>query len=233
MTLFHDKYQFLTNFLGVLRQLFNFALAMEKEYPVIVIGRSFGAGGKAIGKALSSILGYPFFDKELLREAAEEFGFSKEIFARADEKRPSRLKRLVTHLYGVQENYIADTLSTESLYKAQSSAIRAIAERGPCIIVGRTADYILRDFQGLVSIFVHAPLAFRAMKIVERGDAPDEVEAIELARQKDRNRMEYYNYFTGRNWGLASNYNLTVDSSLLSAEKCAELIADFIAELRR
>lgn len=206
---------------------------MLPPYPIISIGRSFGAGGRAIGKCLSSQLGIPVFDKELLKESAEEFGFSKDVFLRADEKRPSMFRRLVTHAYGIQESYNSDTLSPENIYQAQSLVIRSIAKRGSCIIIGRTADYILRDFPGLLKIFVHAPLAYRASKIVERGDATDDVEAIELARIKDRNRQEYYNYFTGRKWGEASNYDLTLDSSLLPPEENAEFIIGYLERLRK
>ena len=205
---------------------------MADEHIIIIIGRSFGAGGRAIGKRLSALLGIPCFDRELLREAAEEFGFTNEVFARADERRPTIFKRLVTQVYGVQEAFNNDALSTENLYQAQSLVIRAIAQRGSCIIVGRTADYILRDFPYKLSVFVHAPLAFRARKIVERGDATDEAEAIDLARQKDRNRQDYYNYFTGRNWGMASNYDLTLDSSLLSPQENAEVIVDYLRKVR-
>lgn len=201
--------------------------------PVITIGRSFGGGGRAIGKTLSRLLGFPVYDKELLKESAEEFGFSKEIFLKADEKRPSRFRRLVTHAYGVQEAYMNDTLSPESLYQAQSMVIRAIAKRGSCIIIGRTADYILRDFPGLLSIFVHAPLSYRAQKIVERGDAASDIEALELARIKDRERQNYYNYFTGRKWGEASNYDLTFDSSLITTEDGALLISQYLGMIRK
>ena len=206
---------------------------MDTLYPVISIGRSFGAGGRAIGRSLSALLGIPFFDKELLREAAEEFGFSADIFSRADERRPSVFKRLVTQMYGVQENFNnAVSLTPENIYQAQSLVIRAIASRGPCIIIGRTADYILRDFPGLLKVFVHAPLAWRARKIVERGDALSEVEALELARVKDRKRQEYYDYFTGRRWGVASNYDLCLDSSLLSPQDNAEFLALYLHKVQ-
>lgn len=200
---------------------------MEKTKPIIVIGRSFGAGGRSIGKCISDRTGIPFYDNEILQEVAEEFGFSKSIFARADEKRPSRFRRIVSHAYGIPDAYMADALGPESLYQAQSQAIRAIAMRGPCIIIGRTADYILRDFTEMLSVFLHAPLSFRAIKIVERGDAENEVDAIEMARQKDRRRQEYYNYFTGRHWGEASNYDLTLDSSIMPNADIAEFIIDF------
>lgn len=200
---------------------------MQSEHPILVIGRSFGAGGRSIGRELSTLLGYPLYDSELLKESASEFGFAPEIFAKADERPPSFFKRLVTQSYGLQEVYMPVTLSGENLYHAQSRVIRHIASRGPAIIVGRTADYILRDFPSLVSVFIHAPLAYRAVKIVERGDAGDTAEAIELAKIKDRRRQEYYNYFTGRQWGMASNYDLTLDSSLLSPRENAELIEQF------
>lgn len=203
---------------------------MANPGSVIVIGRCFGAGARAIGGLLSRSLGMPVYDREVLKEAAEGFGFSREFFARADEKRPSLFKRLVTQAYGVQEAFLSDTFSSENIYQAQSKVIRAIARRGPCIIIGRTADYILRDFPGLLSVFLHAPLSYRAPKIVERGDAASEEEAIELARQMDKRRQEYYNYFTGRQWGCAINYDLTLDSSLLPPEKTAEIIATFFNE---
>lgn len=202
---------------------------MEGDYPIISIGRSFGAGGRSIGRHLSSLLGIPFYDNELLMEAAQEFGFSRSIFMRADEKRPSVFKRLVTQMYGVQETFnIQNSLTAENIYQAQSLVIRAIAKRESCIIIGRTADYILRDFPGLLKVFLHAPLSYRALKIVERGDAADVEQAMELARLKDRTRQEYYNYFTGRDWGSSANYDLTFDSSLLSPQQAAELISSYL-----
>ena len=206
---------------------------MEKEGTVISIGRSYGAGGRAIGRRLSALRGIPCYDNELLKEAAKEFGISGEIFSKVDEKRPTLLKRLVTQTYGIQETFnIGRNLSGETIYQAQSLVIRAIAKRGPCIIIGRTADYILRDFEGLLKVFVHAPVAWRALRIVERGDAPTEEEAIDLARQKDRRRQAYYNYFTGREWGMASNYDLCIDSSLLTPEKNAEIIAVYLEKIQ-
>lgn len=203
----------------------------SNTHPIFVIGRSFGAGGRAIGRRLATRLGIPFYDNELLKEAAVNFGFTDHVFIRADERPPSRFKRLVTQIYGVQESFNSDTLSVENIYQAQSLVIRAIAKRGPCIIIGRTADYILRDFPGLVSVFLHAPVSYRARKIMERGDASDEIEAIELAKSKDRSRREYYNYFTGRHWGEAANYDISIDSSILSPEDTAELIIDFKKKL--
>ena len=202
---------------------------MENYNQVIVIGRCFGAGGRTVGRNLAATLNIPFYDNELLAEAASKFGFSREVFARVDEKRPSFLKRLLTQSYGVQESFGNDTLSAETLYHAQSRVIKAIAACGPCVIVGRTADYILRDLPNLVSVFLHAPLSLRAKQIVERGDSPSLEEAIELARQKDRQRQEYYDYFTGRHWGEASNYDLTINfNEMITLNGVVDLILQFI-----
>ena len=197
---------------------------MSKLHPIIVIGRCFGAGGRVIGKKIAERLSIPYYDNELLMETAKQFGFSKSIFAHADEKRPSIFKRLLTQAYGVQETYNTETLSNETLYQAQSKVIRKIAEQGSCVIVGRTADYILRDFPTLISVFVHAPLEFRADKIVARGDASSHPEAMELAKRRDKERESYYNYYTGRQWGTASNYTLSLDSSLLSPDISAQMV---------
>lgn len=201
---------------------------MEADHKIIVIGRKFGAGGRAIGRTVATKLGIPYYDHELLRQAAGEMGMSHEIFVNADERKPSFFKKILTRGYGVHETFMPDTIGPESLYEAQSKVIREVASKGSCVIVGRTADYILRDFPALFSIFLHAPLHHRAAKILERGEARSEEEALDLARKKDRERESYYRYFSGRQWGEASNYHLSLDSSLLSADEAADFIISFI-----
>ena len=206
----------------------NFAVEkMNTDHLIIVIGRQFGAGGRAIGHALASRLGMAYYDKNLLEKAAEEFGLSSEIFARADEKRPSVIKQFLSLSYGVTDAYSRDTLSGENLFNAQSEVIRLLASKGPAVFVGRTADYILRDEPGLVSVFLHADDECRTKRIVERGDAPDADKAIELARRRDKDREGYYNYFTGRRWGKAETYHITFDASFLSPEQGADIIEAF------
>lgn len=200
----------------------------EKNHPVIVIGRHFGAGGRAIGKLIAERLSIPYYDNELLMETARQFGLSSHIFAGADEKPPSFFKRLLTQSYGVQEAYSPDALSSESLYQAQSRVIRKIAEKGSCVIVGRTADYILRDFPSLTSIFLHAPVGYRAAKIVARGDAQTLEEAADLAKRRDRDREAYYNYFTGRQWGAAATYTISLDASTAEPTEIADLLIAFL-----
>lgn len=200
---------------------------MKTDHPIIVIGRQFGAGGRAIGRALASMAGMNYYDKELLEKAAEEYGFSSEIFTRADEKRPSPLKHLLAMSYGVADTYPADALSGESLFAAQSRVIEALALRAPAVFVGRTADHILRDNPRMLSVFLHADDTTRAKRILSRGDAESSQKALELARRRDKDRESYYNYFTGRRWGHAGNYHLTFDSSALSPEEGARAILEF------
>lgn len=194
---------------------------------VIVIGRQFGSGGRHIGKGIASRLGIAYYDKALLSEAAESLGFSPEIFMAADEKKPSPFRSLLQATYGIGDNFHTSSISAEKLYRVQSDVIRKICEKKSCVIVGRTADHVMRDHPGLVSVFIHAPLDARVAKIVEREECRDPAEAAEMARKRDRDRESYYNYFTGRHWGRASNYHLTLDSSTLSEKDAIDLIVAF------
>lgn len=192
---------------------------------IIVIGRQYGAGGRKLGKRLAETLNVPYYDKELLSEAADALGFSKELFLKADEKKPSILRSFLSFNYGSPSaSFSSYTLTDDNLYRAQSDVIKSICEKGSCVIVGRTADYVMRDHPGLLSIFVHAPEEHRAKAILERGEAKSLEEALEKARKFDRSRESYYNYFTNRHWGHADNYDLTFNSSRLSTEALLPLI---------
>jgi len=194
---------------------------------VVVIGRQFGSGGRRIGKAVASRLGISYYDKELLSEAAGSLGFSPDIFVAADEKRPSPLRSLLQGVYGIADNFHTTTMSGERLYRAQSDVIKKICSIGSCVIVGRTADYVLRGHPGLVSVFLHAPIEIRGRMILERKDATSLEQAIELARKRDHDRESYYNYFTGRHWGDASNYHLSLDSSAIPEDAVIDMIVNF------
>lgn len=197
---------------------------MDKSDIVIVIGREFGAGGRRIGQLVAKRLGFAYYDKELLKEASRRLGFAPDLFAACDEKRPSPLSALLQSAYGVAENYSLSPVSKEGIYRAQSDVIRSIAEKENCVIVGRTADYIMRHHPGLLSVFLCAPLEHRAKGIVSRGDAKSEEEAMAKAKKADSEREGYYNYYSGRKWGKASNYHLCLDTSKLSDEKIADII---------
>jgi len=194
---------------------------------IIVIGRQFGSGGRRIGRLVAEKTGFRYYDKELLAKAAESLGFSQKLFDKHDERKPSTLHTLLQGIYGIADNFHDTSIFGESLYQAQSRVIKGICKDEGCVIVGRTADYIMRHHPGLVSVFLHAPIELRAADIVKRGDAADKASAMELAKRRDRERESYYNFYTGREWGKASNYHLTIDASGIQEDMAADLIIGF------
>ena len=195
---------------------------MEKKI-IINIGRQFGGGGLGVAYELGKKLGIPVYDKELIAKAAQDSGFSKGIFEESDEKkRFFSLSSIFASRFGDTENYMSD----RGLFKMQSETIRKIAEQGSAIIVGRCSDYILRDMECTLDVFLTSPLEVRAARIAERSGLSLE-EAEKLAEEKDRNRAEYYNYYTFTDWGVASTYDLCLDSSVLGIEGTADMIIEF------
>ena len=159
---------------------------MEKKI-IINIGRQFGGGGLGVAYELGKKLGIPVYDKELIAKAAQDSGFSKGIFEESDEKkRLFSLSSIFASRFGDTENYMSD----RGLFKMQSETIRKIAEQGSAIIVGRCSDYILRDMECTLDVFLTSPLEVRAARIAERSGLSLE-EAEKLAEEKDRNRAEY------------------------------------------
>ena len=204
----------------------------DTENFVIVIGRQFGSGGRTIGKLIASKLGIDYYDTELLRKAAESIGVSPQIFHDHDEKKPSVLKAILQGAYGIPDNFHTLPLCGEQVYKTQSKVIKELCKDKSCVIVGRNADFILREHPRLVSVFLHSPIENRVERILKRKEAISEEEALELANNHDRRRESYYNYYTGeKKWGIASNYDLSLDTSLLSNEEIADIIIKY-AEMR-
>ena len=196
---------------------------MEKKI-IINIGRQFGGGGLGVAYELGKKLGIPVYDKELIAKAAQDSGFSKGIFEESDEKkRLFSLSSIFASRFGDTENYMSD----RGLFKMQSETIRKIAEQGSAIIVGRCSDYILRDMECTLDVFLTSPMEVRAARIAERSGLSLE-EAEKLAEEKDRNRAEYYNYYTFTDWGVASTYDLCLDSSVLGIEGTADFIIDLL-----
>ena len=170
----------------------------EKNY-VIVIGRQFGCGARLIGKKVASMLGIPFYDKELLSEAAKSSGVSAEIFEAGDERSPNLASSLWSFNLGFgSTSYLigASPLSNDTIYKAQSDVMKELAAQGPCLIVGRTADYVLRDEANVISIFIHASLDDRINRIIDRGDCENEDDARAMALKNNKYRAGYYNFYT-------------------------------------
>lgn len=196
---------------------------MEKKI-VITIGRQFGSGGKCIADILGQRLGIPVYDNELISRAAQESGFSQDFFTRSDEKK--RFLSLSTIFSG---NFISDSenfMSDKGLFKIQSETIRSIADQGSAIIVGRCSDYILRDCDFTFDVFLTSPAEIRAERVAKRMGLSLE-KAADLIEKKDKDRAEYYNYYTFGDWGVASTYDLCIDSSILGFEGTADMIIEF------
>ena len=197
---------------------------MKDNELIINVGRQFGSGGRLVALALGRKLGIPVYDQELIAKAAEQSGFSKELFANSDEKRNLlALSSFIVDVgrFGSADNYMSDN----QLFVIQSNVIRSLADKGPAIFIGRCLDYILRDRKCL-DVFVTATDEVRIKRIAERMNITPE-QADSLMRKKDRTRETYYNYYTFGNWGVASNYDLCVDSSVLGIEGTADMIIDF------
>jgi len=194
------------------------------NHTIINIGRQFGSGGRQVAMELGRRLGMNAYDNELISKAAEESGFSKELFLRSDEKRSifSMSSFFTSGTFNMQRSFIND----DDLFKIQSDVIRETAAKESAIFIGRCSDYILRDMDCCLDVFVSCPLEIRAKRVAEReGITIEEAEA--LCQKKDRTRATYYNYFTFGNWGVASNYDLCIDSSVLGIEGTADVIMDF------
>ena len=172
--------------------------------PVITISREYGSGGRAIGEKLAKELGIPFYNKELILMAAKESGLSEEYIKKTEQMKST------SFLYGLYMGAQALPMN-DQIFLVQSKIIREIAEEGPCVIVGRCADYILRERNDLLNIFIHAPLAFRA----ERAKKVYEKEAgnmEDFVKKQDKKRASFYNYFSQNKWGDARHYHLAISS---------------------
>lgn len=204
--------------------------AMDNNF-AITIGRSFGSGGRVLGRLVAERLGIPFYDKRLLLEAARHSGVAPEYFERNDERMPRFISGVFSFAHGYNPmSWYSDptSISADSIYKAQCDCIRRIAERESCVIVGRTADYVLRHATNTVNIFVHAPESDCIRRIIERNDAADPEQARALARRANKLRASFYNFYTDKTWGDARSYDLTVDSSSMPMERLADFLIGYV-----
>lgn len=204
---------------------------MDQTKLILTIGRQFGSGGREIGQKLAKELGVGYYDKELISEAAKESGLCEDIFERADERTNHSLSYAFTMGYssfvGMFTPY-NDILSNDTLFKIQSDTIRNIAGKGSCVLVGRCADYILRDDPACLSVFISNTFENRIQKIVERQHGITVEQAKDLMIKTDKSRAAYYNYYTNKTWGMASSYNLCVDASILGIDGTVAFIKRFI-----
>ena len=198
---------------------------MQKSL-IITIGRQFGSGGHEIGEKLAKKLGIKFYDKELIKLIAKQSGLCEKVLESYDEKPTnSLLYSIVMDIYP-SVMYTGPTID-QQIYQANYDTIRRLADGEPCVIVGRCADYILRDHPELVSVFVHANSDFRAARIAEEYKLPD-AKVRDLVVKTDKKRANYYNFQSEKQWGAASSYNLCIESSEVGIDGAVDLIMDYI-----
>ena len=203
---------------------------MEQQKIVINVGRQIGSGGRIIAQMLAKEFSAKLYDREILNLAAKESGFSEKFFEQNDERKGFAKSLFHVHVPLLGESsFYKNDFSQESLYQFQSDAIRRAAEAGSCVFVGRTADYVLRDFPNVVNIFVTARLEQRVERVARRHGL-DAAAARKYIESHEDARSSYYNYYTGKRWGQAESYDLCINSSLLGIEASARFVAEFIRQ---
>ena len=198
---------------------------------VITIGRQYGSGGREIGRLVADALGIKYYDKEMLTESSKASGVKPEVFEAADERTPSFFSNIWSFNLGFNAgSYLlgSSPISDEKIYAAQSNVMKNLAQESSCLIVGRSADYVLRNHPGLISIFIHSSIEERIMRIMNRTGIDSAEKARALAAKKDKLRASYYNFYTDKTWGDAAGYDLSIDSSKLSTEAVAEFIVSYV-----
>lgn len=198
---------------------------MEKR--IITISREFGSGGRTVGRLVADKLGIPFYDKELVENIALESGFAPKFVEENGEHSPGR--SILSYAFAPQGvPGVMNGLSTaDFLWNIQCGVILQLAEKGPCVIVGRNADYVLKDREDCLHTFIHASMEFRADRIVRLyGESEKSPEA--RLQEKDKRRRVNYQHYTGRNWGAAQNYDICLDTSTIGIEQCADIIVSLV-----
>ncbi len=201
---------------------------------IITIGRQFGSNGREIGRRLAEKLGIPFYDKEILGETAKNSGLSENILKSLDEKpTKSFLYSLVMdpYSYGYANNGYHMNLNQQA-FQATYDTIKKLGDEGPCVIVGRCADYALRHNPKLIKVFVFAPLENRIKTVSERFNLTED-KAKSQINKEDKGRASYYNYYTSKKWGDLNSYDVFCNSSLMSIDDNVEQLASFIKNIKR
>lgn len=197
---------------------------------IITIGRQFGSQGSEIGRRLAEKFDIPYYDKALIARAAKESGFCEEIIETNDE-RPTNsfLYNLVmdTYSFGYNSSSFIDMPISHKIFLAQFDTIKKIAEEGPCVIVGRCADYALNELDNVLNLFIHADFDVRLQRIMEEYNL-SETKAKDMINKKDKQRQSYYNYYSSNKWGRSDTYDVSIDSSLLGIDGTVELLTKLV-----
>ena len=197
---------------------------------IITIGRQLGSGGKEVGIRVAKELNIPCYDKELLKEAARQSGLSEKIFESFDERPKSLLYSIAmdSYIFSLPGAGAGDSLE-QQVYLATFDTIRSLAQRGPCVIIGRCADYALSGNPDLLSLFIYAPMEDRIQRVAKRQNLSYEKARV-LVQKTDRRRASYYDYYSGQTWGAVSSYDFCLNSSALGLGGTVELIRTMVEQ---
>lgn len=198
-----------------------------KDNVVITISRQYGSGGREIGERVAKALSIPYFDNSLIQKAAEKSGYSKEIFEQAEQKPTGSLLYSMSLFAASGVGF--DLPLSDKVFLVQSDVIKEVAGQGSCVIVGRCADYVLRDFHNTIKIFIHAPLDVRCERAKSEYKISQE-RVRETVVKNDKRRASYYNFYTSLRWGQAENYDFCINSAVLGIEKTADAIVRFLEQ---
>lgn len=188
------------------------------KHIVITIGREYGSGGRLIAKQLSEEMGITFYDKQLISDVAKKTGFSEHFIRNAEHQRPTN-----SFLYDLYTSVQTPSVP-DQVFIAQAKVIKEAAAKESCVIVGRCADYILRDTADCLRVFIHADTEFRSQRIL-REYGQRELSPEQRLKEKDKRRAAYHRFYTDMKWGRAQNYDITLNSGTLGIDRCVELIA--------
>lgn len=192
---------------------------------IITISRQFGSGGHSIGKAVAEQLGIPYYDKEILNRISAETGFAPGFIEKTSEHATTNSSLLWNLVMNCSSGRASEENPADTIYFAQAKVIRDLAEKGSCVIIGRCSDYILREREDCLHVFICADKGSRAVRIRERyGETKESIE--KRMDDKDTRRRLYYARYTDRVWGAPENYHVTLNSGMLGEETCARLIRD-------
>lgn len=197
---------------------------------IVTISRQYASGGREVAEKLAMKYGIPFYDRELIARAAKESGFAEAAFDNIEMKATNSLLYSIAmgmNAYGSPDIGYTHLSLDDRIYIAQSNAIKKIAEEGPCVIVGRCADYVLRERPDLINIFIWSSMPYRIRRAVER-DGIEEEDAEETILKMDKRRANYYNYHSVEKWGVLTNYHLAIQNDFRGVDKTVEVIKQFI-----
>ncbi len=201
---------------------------------IITVARQYGSGGREIGERVAELLGIPLYDKQLITDAAAKGSLNEEVIRSADESAANSLLYTLamgSNHYGAAMHFGYKMPLNDKLFILQSEVIKEYAEAGSCVIIGRCADYVLRDDHDVFRLFIYGDLEHRTARVKERHPEIKPAQVIDVINKTDKRRASYYNFYTGGKWGRYDNYDMAVNSSTLGIEGTAQLICAAIRKL--